>query len=50
MDVLHAACGGLDVHVRLVGQKPNTFGVRGIDPGALRVLVLGPQNLIPVSV
>src|SRR5256712_12589048 len=36
--------------VRLVGQKPNTFGVWGIGPGALRDQVLGPQNLIPVSV
>jgi putative transposase len=36
--------------VRLVGQKPNTLGVWGIGPGALRDQVLGPQNLIPVSV
>jgi hypothetical protein len=36
--------------VRLVGQKPNTLGVWGIGPGALRDLVLGSQNLIPVSV
>jgi hypothetical protein len=36
--------------VRLVGQKPNTLSVWGIDPGALRDPVLGPQNLIPVSV
>jgi putative transposase len=36
--------------VRLVGQKPNTLGVWGIGPGALRDPVLGPQNLIPVSV
>jgi len=36
--------------VRLVGQKPNTLGVWGIGPGTLRDPVLGPQNLIPVSV
>src|SRR5215510_4460913 len=36
--------------VRLVGQKPNTLSVWGIGPGALRDSVLGPQNLIPVSV
>jgi len=36
--------------VRLVGQKPNTLSVWGIGPGALRDTVLGPQNLIPVSV
>jgi hypothetical protein len=38
------------VEVRLVGQKPNTLGVWGIGPGVLRDPVLGPQNLIPVSV
>jgi putative transposase len=36
--------------VRLVGQKPNTLSAWGIGPGALRDAVLGPQNLIPVSV
>ena len=36
--------------VRLVGQKPNTLSVWGIGPGVLRDSVLGPQNLIPVSV
>jgi putative transposase len=36
--------------VRLVGQKPNTLGVWGIGPRVLRDPVLGPQNLIPVSV
>jgi transposase len=34
--------------VRLVGQKPNTQGVWGIDPGGLSAG--GLQNLIPVSV
>ena len=36
--------------VRLVGQKPNTLGVWGIDPEVRRDPVFGPQNLIPVSV
>ncbi len=36
--------------VRLVGQKPNTLSVWGIDPGARRASVLGSQNLMPVSV
>src|SRR5262245_24744596 len=36
--------------VRLVGQKPSTHSVREIDPGTLRRVFLGPQNLIPVSV
>jgi len=48
----HSQPKGLNnrAEVRLVGQKPNTLGVWGIGPWALRDAVLGPQNLIPVSV